>query len=142
VSGLVRAARWSRRHPAASIAMLLLVLLAAGALFAAMLIRLAEKDALKNLRAAEQLTYVRDLALADRAIEDGELGRTRDLLGRHLPLPGRPDLRTIEWYLLWQHSQSAATETLRGHEHVVSSLALLPDGQLAAAGMARSVCGM
>jgi WD40 repeat protein len=135
LSPLERAWRWSRRRKALTAALLLLAALAAGSLLAALRIRQAEKAARENFHRAEQhlararlSAYAGDMALADRAIEDGDLARTRELLEQYLPQPGEPDLRTFEWRLLWQASQDQALAVLRGHAHVVSAVAFLDQG--------------
>ncbi|MCZ7635554.1 MAG: hypothetical protein M5U12_05580 [Verrucomicrobia bacterium] len=92
------------------------------------------RQAGEHLESARVSAYAGDLALADRAIEDGDLARTRELLEQYIPRPGEPDLRTFEWRLLWAASADQSAAVLRGHQHVVSAVAFLGDGRRLASG--------
>ncbi len=129
-----RAWRWSQRHPGGATAISLLIALTIGSTFAAWRIQRAEHVATANLRVAEDVGYVRDLALADRAIEDGELALTRDLLEKHIPKNNERDLRTFEWGVLWRMSADQSQAVLRGHQHVVSSITFIGQRNLLASG--------
>ena len=131
VGPLGRMWRWSRRNPAFATALLLLVMLALGSSIAAFWISRAERIAQQNLRLAREYSYVGDIALADRSIEEGDLARTRELLMRHVPTPGEPDLRTFEWRYLYTHTMDQSFATLTGHTHNVATVLYLPDGRLA-----------
>lgn len=87
-----------------------------------------------DLERARISAYAGDIALADRAIEDGDLARTRELLEAYIPHPGEPDLRSFEWRLLWQASEDQSRTALRGHAHVVSGVAFLDGGARLASG--------
>jgi WD40 repeat protein/serine/threonine protein kinase len=50
--------------------------------------------------AARQLLYVADMQRAQRAWEDGDIGRLQELLEGHRPQAEEPDLRGWEWYYL------------------------------------------
>ena len=141
VGPLGRTWRWSRRRKGLATSIALLGLLAVGSSIATFRIGRAEKAARDNYRQAEQhlqrarlSAYAGDLALADRAIEDGDLARTRELLEQYIPRPGEPDLRTFEWRLLWQASEDQSLTVLRGHAHVVSGVAFLDGGARLASG--------
>jgi WD40 repeat protein len=51
---------------------------------------------------AEQLLYVSDMNLAQRAFDSGNIGLGRELLESHRPKSGERDLRGFEWYYLWR----------------------------------------
>ena len=44
--------------------------------------------------------YIEDMNLARVAWDENNVGRTRELLEKHRPRPGEPDLRGFEWYYL------------------------------------------
>jgi eukaryotic-like serine/threonine-protein kinase len=75
----------------------------------------------------EQNLYVAHMRLAQKDWEDGQIARFRDLLDRHLPLPGRPDLRGWEWYY-WFSLCFKGSKTLDGHARGADALAWSPDG--------------
>lgn len=123
-----RAWRWSKRRPALATAIALVAAIAVLSSTTAWRIRQAELAARRHLAQAYQNAYAGDLALADRAIEDGDLARTRELLERHIPSNAESDLRTFEWRLLWSQSADQSTTVLRGHQHVAAAVAFVPDG--------------
>jgi eukaryotic-like serine/threonine-protein kinase len=89
----------------------------------------AGREALDLRARAERQQYFADMALAQRALEDGRIDRVRELLddhrpGRHTP----PDLPGFEWRHLWRLAHQERF-TLRGHAGPVAALAFSPDGQ-------------
>lgn len=141
VGALGRTWRWSRRRKGLATSIALLGVLAVGSSVAALRISRAEKAARDNFHQAERhlerarlSAYAGDIALADRAIEDGDLARTRELLEAYIPRPDEPDLRTFEWRLLWQASEDQSLAVLRGHTHLVSAVAFLDGGARLASG--------
>jgi hypothetical protein len=69
--------------------------------------RLNEKDALDRKREADdakeqavRMSYISDMNLAWRAIEENNLGFARELLDRHRPKSGGIDQRGFEWHYL------------------------------------------
>ncbi|HVY68389.1 MAG TPA: serine/threonine-protein kinase, partial [Verrucomicrobiae bacterium] len=80
-----------------------------------------ELAALNNL-------YAADMNLAQQAIAAGSFGRAESLLGAYIPRGGQDDPRGFEWFHLWHRVRGDSAAILQGHEHVVSSLALSPDG--------------
>src|SRR5438874_1413552 len=51
---------------------------------------------------AEENLYFADMHGAETALEDGDLGRARELVQAHWPRAGQVDLRDFEWRLLWR----------------------------------------
>jgi hypothetical protein len=63
----------------------------------------AQNNLQKAIAAAATLrkqVYVGDIGLAHKAIQEGNLGRARALLGNHTPRSGEADLRGFEWRYL------------------------------------------
>ena len=85
---------------------------------------LAERETLKARRNA----YQADMLLALEASELGNRKRVIELLRRHWPSPGQPDLRQFEWYYLWRNCNKAQL-ALRGHYIPVWQVAFSPDGR-------------
>ena len=93
-----KAWRWCRRKPVlaslgAAVVLLLLALAVGGPIVAVRQTALAE-----NLR---QVSYASDLATAWQSWNIGNIAHSSDLLKRHMPRPGQPDLREFTWRYLW-----------------------------------------
>jgi WD40 repeat protein len=89
----------------------------------------------RQRRLAEGRLYAADMTLAQKAWEVGQIGRARELLEAHRPVPGQEDLRGFEWRFLWRVCrQDDARLTLRGHADVVQSVAFSPNGRMLASG--------
>ena len=88
--------------------------------------------ALHNERQAYQLLYAADLGLAQQALNQGNLSKTRLLLDRHRPQPGEGDLRGWEWRYLWQESHGDAHLQLCQNSEPIQGLAVSSDGALLA----------
>jgi WD40 repeat protein/serine/threonine protein kinase len=88
--------------------------------------RLRAEQAHEALR---QQIYVADLNLAQEALQNGQLARVRELLERHRPQPGMPDLRHWEWRYLWQQSASERQIVLPAYHRPIRSLDISPDGR-------------
>ncbi len=80
--------------------------------------------------------YVADINLAKQSLDAGNYGRAVQLLDKHRPAPGEPDLRGFEWRYLWQLSRGDAHVAFPTQEGPVQSLAVSPGGDLLAVGMA------
>ena len=78
--------------------------------------------------------YVADINLAQQALVAGNFGRAIQLVAKHQPVPGEPDLRGFEWRYLWQLAQGDAHVAFPDQPESVQGLALSPDGQLLAIG--------
>jgi WD40 repeat protein/serine/threonine protein kinase len=88
---------------------------------------------------ARQNAYAADLKEVQRALEDSDLGRARELLNRHRPQRQsqisnlksqiEPDLRSWEWRYFWSRCQSDELSTLCQYTNSVSALTFSPDGK-------------
>lgn len=82
----------------------------------------------KELEARQNL-YAADMNLAQQALERGNFGRAEALLSAYEEGTGSAGLRGFEWWHFWNQTRGDAVGILRGHAHVVSSLALGPTGE-------------
>ena len=127
-----RAWKWARRHRAAAA---LLVALPLGLIF--FLLQIARSDARLrgSERAARAGAYAADVALAFRAVDEGNLAQARDALARHVPARGEEDVRGFEWRLADRWTHGDASVRLAGHAGAVRAVTFAPDGRtLATAG--------
>ena len=83
--------------------------------------------------------YVADINLAQQSLTAGNLGRAVQLLNKHRPQRGEPDLRSFEWGYLWQLCQGDEHTSWPTQEGAVQSLALSPNGDLLALGLREKV---
>jgi WD40 repeat protein/serine/threonine protein kinase len=81
---------------------------------------------------SERLLYTANMNLASYALHDSNIGRTQELLKRHIPKAGEPDLRGWEWRYLWRQCRSDELATLGSHDRSVMRVAFSPDGTLLA----------
>jgi WD40 repeat protein len=86
----------------------------------------------KALAETRRLLYATDMNSAQQSLESMNLGRAVELLDRHRPKSGQPDLRGFEWRYLWGLCQGDEQATLRGHTDTVTGVAFSPDGRLLA----------
>jgi hypothetical protein len=87
-------------------------------------------------KAAARLNeYIADMNLAQQSLVAGNLGRAVQLVDKHLPAPGAPDLRGFEWRLLWQLCRGSEHTALPRQEGSVLSVAMSPDGRQVALGI-------
>ncbi len=134
ISTVERGVLWTRRKPALaflSLSLALAVLVG----FASVLWQWREARASRERMRLN--LYAADLATASFAERQGNLGWARSLLERHVPGQGSgtgPDLRGVEWRLLWQRCQSEELATLGTHPWTVTCVAVSPDGRWLASG--------
>jgi serine/threonine protein kinase/tetratricopeptide (TPR) repeat protein len=96
-----------------------------------------EKSKLANVQKllAGRRFHNAQIYLANLAAEIGDTPRALDLLETLRPKPDEDDLRTFEWYYLWQRCNHSLRLTIRGHEAAVKSVQVSPDGKtIASAG--------
>ncbi|MCC7375560.1 MAG: protein kinase [Verrucomicrobiales bacterium] len=122
-----------RRHRIGfTAAAVVMVVLVAGALVSA-------REAMRA-RKAEELTrrtaYLADMAVANAAVIEGDLGTARALLRRYQPGPRETDLRDWEWRYLAQASEGDPHQSLVGHPSAISSVAFWDPATLVTTGFA------
>src|SRR5215510_262010 len=127
------------RHkvPFASLAAVFALLLGFAITMAALSARIArERDkATQQELSNRRLLYAAHMNLAMQAWEVNDIGRVRELVESHIPRPGEEDMRGFEWYYLWRICHRDLL-TLKGHIHIVDSVAFSPDGNRLASGSA------
>ncbi len=90
----------------------------------------------KQARFTSEVAYASDIKMAASAWQRGDSVQQTELLSRHLPTEGRPDLRGFEWYYLWQQAHLEHVDVISGEEPLYC-VCYSPDGkQLAVAGKA------
>jgi serine/threonine-protein kinase len=149
VGGVERFQKLVRRHPLASafsaITLLAMAVTVITLFRANIRIRAAQGNETRMRQIAEGQeriallrAYAADMNLAQRALADNNLGRARELLGRHRPSSAaEPDLRGWEWRFLWQQCRSDALFRLARDQGSVYALAASPDARwLAVSGQA------
>ncbi|MCI0748144.1 MAG: protein kinase [Verrucomicrobia subdivision 3 bacterium] len=117
--------RWSRRHPAISRLLLLLLLtLSAGLAGIVWQWRRAEERS-EILR---RNLYVAQMNVAIEARRESNIGLALDLLEAQKPRRGEEDLRGFEWLHMWQmlHQEVA---TMRADSNAVNTAIFSPDGR-------------
>jgi serine/threonine protein kinase len=143
-----KAWRWCRRKPQlASLVAVAALLFVSGFTGVVWQWRRAESESrqaeLQRVRAeageliARQNAYAADMKEVQRALEDSDLGRVRELLNRHRPgataergtRNAESDLRGWEWRYFWSRCQSDERFTLCQYSNAVSALAFSPDGK-------------
>jgi serine/threonine protein kinase/WD40 repeat protein len=77
-----------------------------------------------------QSVYAADMNVADHALAEGNLGRTRELVDRHVPRDGEPDLRGFEWRYLWGLSRGDAKHVWQQPSRIATCITYSPDGKM------------
>ena len=130
--------KFARRHKTAFIATIFVAVsvVIAALVSSAMAIRAtrAERRAQAEAEKANHLLYVSNMHQASLAWWDGNTGRVLELLERHRPDKGDPDLRGFEWYHLWRECQHGLTTPTIQFDGGVYSLAISADGRTLAVG--------
>jgi hypothetical protein len=98
------------------------------------------KVSLADVRAERTKTrrffYAAQMALVERARQEGQTGRVVQLLRSVIPAsPEEEDPRGFEWYHLWRQYHGEQSR-LRGHKGAVTAVAFSPDDHLLASGSA------
>ncbi|HXP63114.1 MAG TPA: serine/threonine-protein kinase, partial [Dongiaceae bacterium] len=89
---------------------------------------------------ARRRFYAAEMNLAMQAWQAGDLPRTLELLETQRPAQGQSDLRSFEWFHLWNLANARLRTTLPGHAASVGGLAFSPDGKtLASCGWDSSI---
>jgi len=92
--------------------------------------RRAEHD-----RAVARLNeYVADINLVQQSLAAENYGRAVQLLNKHRPRRGEPDVRGFEWRYLWQLTRGDEHTAFPNLGEAVAAVALSPDGEWLAAG--------
>jgi WD40 repeat protein len=78
---------------------------------------------------ARRTLYASDMNLAIQALENDNLRRVHELLERHRPKAGEPDLRDWEWRYLWRQCQSDELFTLGSLDGSVAEVFFSRDGK-------------
>jgi WD40 repeat protein len=139
-----RSLKWAGRNPAAATSCVALgvgicLALAAGVWHVARLTEAldaaqrAEAQAQRSERELREQLYLTDMKLAHQAHQRADAQQAVELLSRHIPKSGEPDLRGF----LWRHSWwlcHGSPRTLRGHQGHVYHVAFSADGSLLASG--------
>jgi eukaryotic-like serine/threonine-protein kinase len=89
------------------------------------------RRAVQSELAARQASYEAEMNVAQQAVEAGNITRATEMLQRHVPQPGQPDLRGFEWRYLWGQTHRELW-TLQSETDAICSLAVSPDGRLLA----------
>ena len=148
--------RWCRRNRALTASgtaiLALLLTVAVGSPIAALRINRERQRAQENAGKAEQAAklegeqraraeqlaeqnrvnlYAARIKLAEEAINEGDADRSEKLLESLRPQAGEDDLRSFDWYYLWQRCHSEIIN-LPGSPGIGRNVAFSPDGRLLA----------
>jgi eukaryotic-like serine/threonine-protein kinase len=123
--------RWCRRKPALAgalvSALLLLMVVAVGAPIAAYRIN-------RERIVVRQSLYAADMRVVQQAIEEGDLGRARELLAQHVPRQAGADLRGFEWRYFSYRALGDQVASIFSEVSNARHLAVASDGRLLAVG--------
>ncbi|MFO1500400.1 MAG: serine/threonine-protein kinase [Verrucomicrobiota bacterium] len=93
---------------------------------------IGQRAARENELVARQNLYSSDMNLALQAVEVRNVGYALELLNRHRPQLGQPDLRGWEWRYLWKLTRSDALLKLGSHSNTVYNAVFSPQGDILA----------
>ncbi|MEO8425581.1 MAG: serine/threonine-protein kinase [Verrucomicrobiota bacterium] len=95
-----------------------------------------ERERAEQEKASARLNeYVADINLAQQSLSAGNFRRAMELVNKHRPQPGEPDLRGFEWRYLWQLCQGDDHAAFPTQDGTVQSMAISPGGGLLAIGL-------
>jgi WD40 repeat protein/serine/threonine protein kinase len=94
-----------------------------------------ERERAEQERTSARLNeYVADINLAHQSLAAGNFGRAAQLLQKHRPEPGDPDLRGFEWRYLWRLCQGDEHIPFANLDGSIQAMAYSPKGDLLAIG--------
>ncbi len=100
--------------------------------------RQARKETFTNWVASQRSLYAADMNLAAEAIRINSLGRAKELLDRHRPKVGEPELRHWEWSYLLRETADHSFYSFHLTNAVFNRLGIAPDGKTIAVPLGRS----
>ncbi len=137
ITRAARAWRWSRRNPVVAGLLMAVLLLSLCVAVSAVLFAFREtthrQQAEATAKEALWQQYISDMHTAMAAWEDSNVGRTLELLERHRPQPGEPDLRGFEWHYLWRQCHDDRLLLTINETDEVADVAFSHDGRMLAA---------
>src|SRR5262249_16229786 len=80
-------------------------------------------------REAEARAYAADMSAVQTALDEGNLGRARQLLAFYRAKSPAEDLRGFEWRYFWGQARGDELATFTGHSNVVVDVLFSPDGK-------------
>jgi hypothetical protein len=135
---IARAWRWCRRLPAfagvLSAVLFLLLCVTGMAVMFAFRETIHRQQAEARIQEAEWQQYLSDMHSAMAAWENSNVRRTLELLERHRPRCGEPDLRDFEWNYLWRQCQDKRPKLTINETSFVSGVSFSHDGHMLATG--------
>ena len=87
------------------------------------------RSAQEQERNAKKRAYASDMNLAQRALEQNNVGRAKKLIERYRPNDGAEELPGWEWRYLWQSTRSDAIETIWNQSEPINTLAVSKDSK-------------
>ena len=122
VTPIEKAARWSRRNPAATITLALLTAIAIASTWLAIHLRALAHTARVH-------SYISDINIAFRHIEEGDTAQVLEILKSHFPKSNELDLRGFEWRHLWSLCRGNYHDWLPKHPKVVGAIHFSNSGE-------------
>lgn len=128
-----KAHRWSRRRPALTVLLVLLLMAVSmglsGILWQWRRAEIERRAARASERTALLRTYASEVLQAHRELEDGNQGAAEALLEMHRPRPGTQDPRGWEWRHLWSRTRSDELRLAHSHQGAAYNVSMSPDGR-------------
>jgi WD40 repeat protein len=128
-----RLAKWSRRNPALAAVWVLGALLICVLIWTNFRVTRALQDTERQAEISRRQAYVADIRLAGEAWQNAQPLEARELLVKHLPQPGKEDLRGLEWRYLW-NSLKGSSQVISQQPTKIWSLAVAPGDRICATG--------
>lgn len=141
----IRAIRWCRRNPVASLLVAILCVVAVVGPILALRFRALAEQALAAQSATQtsereksELLYVSQINALQQAVEQDDSQRARQLLDAQIPQTGQADLRDFEWYY-WRGQIQKGLLWELGSFGMLESVTVSHDGRWVAWGGGRGV---